>query len=151
MHYPHQAISYSRKEIFGAERNPNGSTVSTYTYRVFFHCMPRRGRSPGWTGTILYASLRSSFASWVPAPSWLMIWAAMSTEVYLMDHCALSRPAFTLCPPPPGDDKSTMWCNLSGWLRLGMTLMGLTCKSGTFSPSVVGIRTTRRSWTSCSR
>ena len=61
-----------------------------------------------------YASLRSSFAIRVPAPSRLMIWAATSTEVYLMEHCALSRPAFTLWPS--GDDKSTMRRHLSGWL-----------------------------------
>ena len=92
-------------------------------------------RSCGCTGTILYASLRSSLANIVLGPSCLIIQIASSIEVYLIEHSDASMPSFTLVPS--GADKWTISLHLSGLLRLGMMPMGFMRRVG-ISPSAPG-------------
>ena len=111
------------------------------TYSDSLHRIPRSGRSSEGTGTILYASLRSSFASKDPSPRPRMSCTASSIDAYLIEHWARSMPSFTLWPS--GEDRSTIRRHLLGRLRLGITPIGLIWRWGKVSAAASGKRTTR--------
>ena len=70
--------SVSAENIFGAERSPNGSALSMYA--VPLHSTASSCWSDGWTGTVLYASFKSSGARRHPLPSDRAKTTAWSTE-----------------------------------------------------------------------
>lgn len=139
--------SPSAEKILGAERSPKGRAVSMYTDS--FQRIPSNGRSSGDTGTALYASLRSTFASRVPRPNFWMMLTASSIDAYLIEHSAGSTPSFTL--EPSGEDRSTTRRHLLGRFRFGITPIGLIHRLGRACAAVGWSRTTRLKSTSWAR
>ncbi len=92
----HCSASARAVNMMGADRRPNGRTLSAMTWPPH-----RRWRSSGWTGTI--ACLMSAFAMRVPFPNCSMMWSIL---MYVMLHDSLSIPSLTLAFA--GDERSTI-------------------------------------------
>ena len=90
--------------------------------------LPSNGQSAGDTRTALYASLRSTFASRVPRPNFLMMLTASSMDAYLIEHSAGSTPSFML--EPSGEDGSMMRRQLLRRFHFGITPIGLIRRLG---------------------
>ena len=62
----HSMASATAEKMRGAERRPNGRTLSRYSWS--FHCIASSSLSKGWTGIMRKASFMSAFASRNPLP-----------------------------------------------------------------------------------
>ena len=109
----------------GAEHNPKGSAVSTYSSSP--RTIPNRLRSSGCTGICLYAAYRSNLAIRAPLSLCRTLAVTSSTVVYDTVHNSFAMPSFTLLPL--GDDRRR---HLPG-SYFGMTPKGLTWIHGNAS------------------
>ena len=118
---PLQTISYHIEQFWCRPKtNSNGRAVSNKYDLKLLHFIPNNGRSSGWTGIILYALSKSSFARSDPRSAATINFTAQSTDVYDNEHKAGSMPSF-YASPLWVYERSTISLHLPGWWLLGIT------------------------------